>query len=415
MYYFLNLVRPQTTNKLKFLPGNTMKIATCSIKYCRWIPLLTVCLAFGCASGPRPQNIWPWEYGKETGNHQTGDYITVGGTVGNFGVAPKAVKPITPESLKPQSPESPSPAEPAESKVSSTVPKPGQDKPATKVTSDYDFTVSDVKIAPPSYLPTGSIKPAHDITAINHGLAPVTVAIGVDPESTQNLSTDKPLPLNAVVPPGSDHVIVQFSPKIKNEPYRFRYAYSWSIGDYTAQHNCPEHYQFPFGDNIQAYASAGSDANSTPFNRYAVAFSLPPGTPVLAARKGTVVQIRDGRIDILHNDSTIASYSHLEKLAEGIVPGKVVTTRDVLGLPGIVRKQKEAYMQLTVWRPEPEPAVRLLKTNSQSPGIEYVSFPLEFCTADTNDCRVLTKDQAVSKRIRTDRKQTRRKSKTGSI
>lgn len=386
-----------------------MKTDRYTIKYFRWLPFLSACLTFGCASAPQPQSIWPWEYGKETGNYQTGDYISFSGTVANFGDAPKAMKPVDPESLKPYISES-SPSDPIVSKTSPpaqfTVTQRSPGKPVSKITKDYDFTVSNVKVAPPSYLPLDSLKAAHDITAFNNGYAPVTVTIGVDPDSCQNLSIDKPLPLNAVVPPESDKIVARFSPKMKNEAYRFIYNYSWSIGDYSARHQCPERYQFPFGNDIKAYASAGSDANATPYSRYAIAFSLPAGTPVLAARKGTVVQIKaDNRVDILHNDSTIATYSHLDKIAEGLIPGKAVTTNDVLGIAGTLRK-KEAFVQLVVWRPEPVSNIKLLNTNSAGSGIELVSFPLEFCTEDTNTCKVITKDQPVSRNRWTDSKKT---------
>jgi len=385
-----------------------------SIKYIRWIPYLAICLTFGCLSGPTPQNATPWKYGKETGNYQTGDYVSISGNVANFGDAPKAMKPITRESLIPSVPDSASPA-PSDSRanppVQSAVASQSVAKPASTVTSDYDFVVSDVKVAPQSYLPIDSVNAAHDITAFNHGYAPVTVTIGVDPDLTQNLSTDKALPLNTVVPPETVQAFVRFSPKNRSEAFRFSYAYSWSIGDYSARHFCPEHYQFPFGNDIKAYASAGSDANTSPYSRYAVAFSLPTGTPVLASRKGTVVQVKSGnRVDIIHNDSTIATYSHLDKIAAGIVPGKVVTTKDVLGIAGTILHTKEAYVQLVVWRPEPVQSVKLLKTNSAASGIDLVSFPLEFCIADTNTCKVLTKDQPVSRNRRTDsRKQSKKK------
>jgi hypothetical protein len=185
------------------------------------------------------------------------------------------------------------------------------------------------------------------------------------------------------------------------------------MGDYTARHHCPEQYRFPFGDNVRAFASVGGNADPTPYTRHAVVFSLPAGTPVLAARKGTVVQIKsDDRIDILHDDATIASYSHLGTIAQGITVGKTVSTDDIIGSVTATGNQKEAYMQLAVWRPEPLPPITLQKTDSTGSGFDLVSFPLEFCSADTNECGVLTKSQTVSRsKIAETKKQAKRKVK----
>jgi murein DD-endopeptidase MepM/ murein hydrolase activator NlpD len=239
---------------------------------------------------------------------------------------------------------------------------------------------------------------SYDITAFNHGNAPVIVAMRINPDSTRNISTDKTLPLTAVVPPHTDQAVVHVGPKNKKEPYNFSYTYSWSIGDSAASHRCPEHYRFPFGDNIRAFASVSDNASSTPFTRYAVVFSMPVGTPVLAARKGTVVRINDAgdKIDILHDDSTIATYSHLGKLADSVVVGKAVSTDDVIGIADTVGTQNQAYLQLTVWRPEPL-SVASATTNTPGAAFDLVSFPLEFCNAGSSECGVLTQSQAVSR------------------
>lgn len=389
-----------------------MRIADYTMKYGRWLPFLAGCIVLGCTSGPQQQKgAWPWEYGKDYGNHQTGDYFAMSGSVAHFGEVPKAIKPITPESLDP----------PIHSETSATKTQPplptnselASGKIANKVKREYDFTLGNIKLAPPSYMQVNSVSTDYNITAFNHGNAPVSVAIGIDPNTSQNISTDKTLPLDAVVPPNTDQALVHFAPKMKNEAHNFSYTYSWSIGDYTANHQCTEHYRFPFGDNVRAFANVSDKANSTPYTRYAVIFSMPAGTPVLAARKGTVIQIKtDDKIDILHDDSTIATYSHLGKIDQGIIAGKVVTTEDIIGIVGATGNQKEAYMQLTVWRPEPVPPIASLKTNSPSSGFDLVSFPLEFCSTDSKECRVLTQDQAVSRnKIAEIKKQVKRKLK----
>jgi len=66
-----------------------------------------------------------------------------------------------------------------------------------------------------------------------------------------------------------------------------------------------------------------------------VVFSVPKKTPVLAARKGVVIQISpNGKVDILHDDATIGTYFHLERINEYVVVGKAVTTDDVIGIAG---------------------------------------------------------------------------------
>lgn len=389
-----------------------MRMAGCMLKFGRLFPLLAGCVVIGCVSGPQqPKGAWPWEYGEKNGYYQPGDYIAVSGNVAHFGEVPKAVKPLTAESRETPIPGASSAPQTAESKSRPALlpanGKPGSDAVKDKLKREYDFTVNDTKNEPPAYLPTGAARTTHDLTACNHGNAPVSVAIVIDPVASRNVSSDKALPLTAIVPPNTDQVLVQIAPKMKNESYNLSYSYSWSMGDYTAPHRCPEHYQFPFGDNVRAFASVSDTVNSTPYTRNAVIFSMPVGTPVLAARKGTVIRIKsDDRIDILHEDSTIASYRHIGKIAEGITVGKAVSSDDIIGIAATAENQKEAYLQLTVWRPEPAP----IKSNAPGSGFDLVSFPLEFCRAETDKCGVITRNQAVSRSTMTEsKKQAKRR------
>lgn len=85
-------------------------------------------------------------------------------------------------------------------------------------------------------------------------------------------------------------------------------------------------------------------------NRYAVDFALATGTPVLAARRGTVMQVVDGvtgnrrapgpdgvpanLVRVLHEDGTMAVYAHLAPGGMRVRPGEVVAAGQVLGLSG---------------------------------------------------------------------------------
>lgn len=387
------------------------------LKKSSWLLLLTGCLLCGCVGGPLPEKAaWPWESAKENEKNQTGNFFSIRGNVANFGEPPRAVKPVSPEELAPPVPDAHAAAETVVTKTQlPLLPaqiETGPGKAAGSAKNGYDFEVRDIQLAPPSYLPTDPVRPAFAITAFNHGNAPVSVTIGVDPAASQNVAADKPLPFTAVVPPHSSQVLVRIGPKMKADSYNFRTSYSWNIGDYAASHNCPERYQFPFGYNIKAFAHVSDAANTAAYTRYAVIFSVPVGSPVLAARKGVVVQVRPGTIDILHNDATIATYGHLGKISAGISAGKAVTTEDIIGVAGTTADKEEGYLQLTVWRPEPL-AVASSGSVAQREGFDFVSFPLEFCSADSGQCSVITEDQVVSRnKLAGSRKQGVRKPKT---
>ncbi len=378
-----------------------MKIVDYTIKYGRWLSLLAACIVCGCVELPKQeQSLWPMDHAEKRGDIAKGNYFLVRGGVANFGEAPKAVQPITPESLETQKPESKSASETSLSKAQTPL-RPaesvsGSSKIKNKTTGEYDFTVRDLNTGTPSYLSVPSDSTVYDITAFNHGNAPVSVSIGIDPESASNVSTAETLPLNVVVKPNSDKALVRIGPKLKNEGCYFRTEYSWSIGDYTANHHCPEHYQFPFRANVKAYASVNTTTTTSAYARYSVIFAVPAGTPVLAARKGTVVLVREDKIDILHDDSTIATYGHLGKIHKSIFAGKAVSTEDIIGVVGTAPDKKEGYMQLTVWRPEPLSVASAI-TASQRVGFDLVSFPLEFCGMNSGKCRVLTRNQMVSR------------------
>jgi len=382
----------------------------------RWLLLLSGCMLSGCVNGPLPEKAaWPWE----DGHGQAENYFSIRGNVANFDAPPTAVKPVSTESPETRSPETnPAPEAAAMKTQPSALPvlsQTGSDKIHDNLKREYDFTVRDIKTAPPSYLPMDSVRTGHDITAFNHGNAPVSVTVGIAPQLSQNLATDRTLPLTAVIRPNSEQALVRVGPKIRSENYTFRYTYSWSIGDYAARHNCPEHYRFPFGDNVKAFASVSDGDTASAYTRHAVLFSMPAGTPVLVARKGRVVQIKTDRVDVLHDDSTIATYGHLGRISEGVTVGKAVSTDDAIGVVGTTADKKEGYVQLAVWRPEPLP-VTSLKAVSQIEGFDFVSFPLQFCGTDPGDCRVVRSSQMVSRtRMTGAGKQGKRKVKAKSI
>jgi len=372
----------------------------------------------GCVKLPEQQNsAWPWEYGRGQGEPNIPDHFSFRAGVANFDEPPRAVKPIIPEAIGSPAPEvRPVTTTSAVVKTETSAERGVEaDKVVATPNKDYDFRVGEKHSSSALLQPLNTYNASKDITAFNNGCAPVSVVIDIDRSTSQNTSANKSLPYYAVVPANTDNSVVRLSPQQSGAPFSFRYSYQWIIGDYTARHNCPEHYRLPFDEKVRAYAQVNDAKNSSPYTRYAVIFSLPKGTPVLAARKGTVVRSHpDGKIDILHEDATIGTYSHLETIARNMTVGKTVTTGDIIGIAGAAENNKDAYMQLAVWRPEQRTSTTLL-VSAQQIGFDAVSFPLPFSDMDSDKGKVLAESQPVSRgKLPALNKQSKRKPKAAN-
>ena len=109
-------------------------------------------------------------------------------------------------------------------------------------------------------------------------------------------------------------------------------------------------YRLPFS-GVPVRIDQGYDgrfSHQDPANRYALDFALPEGTPVLAAREGTVLQVegdfgehgerraggRANLVRILHRDGTMAIYAHLAPSGLAVRPGQWVQAGQRLALSG---------------------------------------------------------------------------------
>ena len=111
-------------------------------------------------------------------------------------------------------------------------------------------------------------------------------------------------------------------------------------------------YQLPFdAARIQvSQAPQGPYSHTDPENRDAIDFALPEGTPVLAARAGTVMQVQAGYqgngqdrahdlgranlVRVLHEDGSMAVYAHLQHNGVLVRQGEQVQAGQHIGLSG---------------------------------------------------------------------------------
>lgn len=246
---------------------------------------------------------------------------------------------------------------------------------------EYDFVIYPVKA-------DGQVC----LTAHNRRESPVSVSIEITRED--NIATDRSFPFEYVVPPDTQMCIVRISPLYKDRDYSYQYSSSWMVGDYNARHNPGDGYRLPWqrGEYYPVSQAYGGPitTHTDRSSQYAVDFVMPIGTPILAARSGTVINLEDsfsvGALDkvllnkanfvnILHDDGTIATYAHLAVRGLAVRLGQRVSVGEKLGVSGSTGYSAGPHLHFAVWQLEKE-----------ANGFVPVSLPVEFCMDNTAPC-----------------------------
>ena len=181
-----------------------------------------------------------------------------------------------------------------------------------------------------------------------HG--PVAVEVRV-PES-DNVVTDPPLPAVLVLAPKASREVL-LGPLQERRSWRYAIEMSAMPGDPAARPDAGHVYRFPLppGDAASiAQGFGGRFSHTAPHSRHAVDFAVPVGTPVFAARDGTVMDLeayfhqagddpeRDGPranyVRVLHDDGSMAVYAHLDYNSIRVRPGQRVAAGDRLAASG---------------------------------------------------------------------------------
>ena len=192
----------------------------------------------------------------------------------------------------------------------------------------------------------------HRIVARNAGPAPVSVIVSL--VDSQRISTDRQFPLFVVVPPGGGTLFLgEVRPAMSGVGYSFRTKYTWILGDFNAAQSPDAVYRLPYRDGMtfRIGQSPGGPitTHTSPDSQFAVDIPMPEGTPVLAAREGTVIyteanqvygaQVPDmmdkaNEVRIQHVDGTFAIYAHLAHGGGYVYAGQRVAAGQQIGLAG---------------------------------------------------------------------------------
>lgn len=171
--------------------------------------------------------------------------------------------------------------------------------------------------------------------------APVHLAFRI----TDRINLDPNLPSQGaiVIPARGTAELGRAELVARDRPASVEYQYQYVIGDPRARHAPGSPYRLPYAlasSFLVSQAPPDSVTHNDPSSRFAIDFAMPIGTPIYAARAGTVVEVasqyyaagtnleRDGPraniVRVLHEDGTLAIYAHLNWNSIRVVPGQNV-------------------------------------------------------------------------------------------
>jgi len=164
-----------------------------------------------------------------------------------------------------------------------------------------------------------------------------------------NILSDPPLPARFVIPPGQEVRTFALRPANPEESLSYAYKFVFTPGDPSAQHRPDQPYLPPFQKGQRFRIGSSFDPGAVqrdPYNAYAVSILMPPGTQICAARSGILAEIvgqsfrrqtaggimeeRSEQIRILHEDGTMAVYSHLQSGSARFSPGSRISQGQVI-------------------------------------------------------------------------------------
>jgi murein DD-endopeptidase MepM/ murein hydrolase activator NlpD len=188
-------------------------------------------------------------------------------------------------------------------------------------------------------------------TVSNRVAGPIEVACVLGDAS--NVVSDPPLPLQLTLAAHVERTVTRLRALDQGQAARTEVRCQAVPGDPAATPAVDVHYRLPFYAGTAWTLQQGFNgpfSHQTDQSRYALDFGVPVGTPVLAARGGTVMEVEDAfhghgldlerygdranYVRILQADGSMAVYAHLAPESVIVGPGDRVRAGDFLGKSG---------------------------------------------------------------------------------
>jgi hypothetical protein len=193
-----------------------------------------------------------------------------------------------------------------------------------------------------------AVRSRQGIAYVAHNSAAVPATVGIRFRDLVNLGPDVRSSVTRIVPAGERVTLASLWVVERRRRFSAQPVVTIDLGSDSVTHDDVA-YAMPFGGNDRRRLVSGA-GGPTHLNEnfHSFDFEMPEGTPVLAARSGTVIYVQDGftegglvpdlidranLVSIGHSDGTIASYGHLREGLEVLV-GEAVSRGQLLGWSG---------------------------------------------------------------------------------
>ena len=198
------------------------------------------------------------------------------------------------------------------------------------------------------------------LTVHNDLYAPVEVELKL--ANRQNVLGAPDKPIRMVLEPRSQMRLAVLSPRDRSRPMVYTPSLHHTLGDPRTK---PRGYRYPLpwrgGPFRLTQGANGQYSHFTPKGRYAMDIAMPEGTPIVAARAGTVIKIEDrqtGRgsnpsgnfVRVLHEDGTMSVYLHLQRGSVEVAEGENVLVGQSLAKSGNTGNSSGPHLHFVVQR-----------------------------------------------------------------
>jgi murein DD-endopeptidase MepM/ murein hydrolase activator NlpD len=148
-----------------------------------------------------------------------------------------------------------------------------------------------------------------------------------------------------------EYPLAMIQPIDRSKGWNYNYRYYYQRGSLYAKHDSSYVYLLPVKTNLPVKVTQGfgGQFSHQSYDYFAIDLDIPTGTPILAARPGLVVAVKEDSnkggpylkfakygnyITVLHEDLTIASYYHLKQNGASVNEGQRVKRGQVIGFSG---------------------------------------------------------------------------------